>query len=134
MCGWSDVHEQIEDNPNLLNVAWRYFSKPEIKQLRALINIDRQLEQFFELWTLKESFIKACGLGLSLPLDKFTFDIDNERIDFSQPKLHLPEGADFQSLHWQSWLIPLKSRHKLSVTLGQSIVQQCKLKVFYTQP
>ena len=32
--------------------------------------------QFYDLWSLKESFVKARGLGLRLPLDGFWFDHD----------------------------------------------------------
>lgn len=31
-------------------------------------------EWFFRFWTLKESFIKHCGKGLSIPLTDFSFD------------------------------------------------------------
>ncbi len=34
------------------------------------------LSRFYEIWTLKESFIKCCGQGLSMPLKSFSIDID----------------------------------------------------------
>lgn len=36
-----------------------------------------QLKNFFNIWTLKESFIKCCGTGLSMPLNLFSLEIDN---------------------------------------------------------
>ena len=43
--------------------------------MRALAP-DRQLNRFFELWTLKESYIKARGMGLSIPLNQFSFGLE----------------------------------------------------------
>lgn len=54
------------------NIARRYFATEEIKDLDAL-PVSAQQERFFELWTLKEAYIKARGIGLSLPLDQFGF-------------------------------------------------------------
>lgn len=58
----------------LLDVADRFFAPSECEHLRAL-PIDAQPRRFFELWTLKESYIKARGMGLSIPLHKFAFDL-----------------------------------------------------------
>lgn len=57
--------------PTDLQVAEHYFSKKEQRYLTALPNA-AQLSAFFQLWTLKESFVKMIGEGLSIPLDTFS--------------------------------------------------------------
>ncbi|MCY1213227.1 4'-phosphopantetheinyl transferase superfamily protein [compost metagenome] len=58
-----------------LDVASHYFSPAEARALDALPPA-LQAERFFELWTLKESYIKARSLGLQIPLDSFGFALD----------------------------------------------------------
>lgn len=58
-----------------------FFSKKETFNLR-LQPEPLQLSYFYKLWTLKESYIKAKGEGLSIPLDTFSFVLNEERIDF----------------------------------------------------
>lgn len=52
-------------------IAERFFSPLESRNLAAE-PADQQLETFYQLWTLKESYIKAVGMGLSMPLDSFS--------------------------------------------------------------
>ncbi len=40
-------------------------------------------EAFFDVWTLKEAYIKAVGLGVALPLKDFAFTRDPLRISFA---------------------------------------------------
>jgi 4'-phosphopantetheinyl transferase len=57
-----------------LEVAEQYFAPAEVAALRALPPA-RQHRRFFELWTLKESYIKARGMGLAIPLHHFAFTV-----------------------------------------------------------
>jgi 4'-phosphopantetheinyl transferase len=58
---------------NLLHdIAERFFSPREVADLRARPEAEQAIA-FFDYWTLKESYIKARGLGLALPLRQFSF-------------------------------------------------------------
>lgn len=64
--------ENIVTRRAALEIAPRFFASAESTALAALPP-DEQPERFFEYWTLKESYIKARGMGLSLPLGQFAF-------------------------------------------------------------
>jgi 4'-phosphopantetheinyl transferase len=62
--------EFIRPIENWEDIARRYFSQNELAELRALPPAHRD-EGFYTCWTRKESYIKARGEGLHLPLDSF---------------------------------------------------------------
>ena len=55
-----------------VELAERFFSPWEAAELSALAE-DARLARFYELWTLREAYLKARGVGLSLPLDQLAF-------------------------------------------------------------
>ena len=57
-----------------LKLADRFFHPEEKRWLRSLPT-EEQADAFFRLWTCKESFVKALGLGLSQPLDSFSVQL-----------------------------------------------------------
>jgi 4'-phosphopantetheinyl transferase len=59
--------------PAPVEVADRFFFAEESCRLRALPP-DQQVDRFYLLWVLKESYLKATGQGLALPLDSFFVD------------------------------------------------------------
>jgi 4'-phosphopantetheinyl transferase len=58
-----------------LEIANAHFAPAEIAALAAEPPAARRA-RFFAIWTLKEAYIKARGLGLALPLDGFAFELD----------------------------------------------------------
>lgn len=70
--------ENFRQREALIDIADRFFAPPEVAALAALPPERRQY-RFFEYWTFKESYIKARGMGLSLPLDKFSFSYPDDR-------------------------------------------------------
>jgi 4'-phosphopantetheinyl transferase len=60
--------------PAPLEVADRYFSCAELRELGTLAPA-QQHERFYQLWTLKEAYLKARGVGLSMPLAAFSISI-----------------------------------------------------------
>jgi len=60
-------------------VAKRFFSKEEYEDLSNK-NSEAKIEYFYDLWTLKEAYLKAMGTGLTIPLDSFTIKKENKDI------------------------------------------------------
>ncbi|MGE7184506.1 4'-phosphopantetheinyl transferase family protein [Peribacillus sp. NPDC006672] len=70
-----------------LGIAERFFSKTEYQWLRTQ-DLGRRLDCFYKLWTLKESYLKIIGAGLSIPLDSFSFIIKKN------DDIHIDVGID----------------------------------------
>lgn len=80
-----------------LDVAATWFAADEVKWLYGLPATARPAG-FLRLWTLKEAYIKATGLGLSQPLDAFAIGFDPLRISFTDPALGDPSAWRFEQL------------------------------------
>jgi 4'-phosphopantetheinyl transferase len=98
-----------------LNIARRFFSEDEKKQLFSF-DAQEQTNYFFDLWTLKESYLKAVGTGLTKPLKSFT--IIKESNDFRILGSESTEGVVMKQLK-------IERNYRLSVcSLGDSIHEQ----------
>ena len=76
--GNAEVGVDVEPHPraaSIAEVAQRMFSPEELAQLRALRE-EEQRGRCMHLWTLKEAYVKARGIGMSLPTNKFSFLFD----------------------------------------------------------
>ncbi|MFD3259118.1 4'-phosphopantetheinyl transferase superfamily protein [Paenibacillus lentus] len=87
------------------SLAKRFFSEQECFDL-YMRQGGARLRYFFDLWTLKESYIKAAGMGLSLPLDSFSIRVGQERIE-------LNTRNDFKNCSFKQY--DIDSSYKMSV-------------------
>lgn len=100
--------EKIKDMD--LSIAKRFFSREEVTDL-FLKKDDEKTGYFFDLWTLKESYIKADGRGLSLPLSSFFFKIEKDNIIFTSE--NEPENFFFRKYY-------IEKEYKLAVCSMES--------------
>jgi 4'-phosphopantetheinyl transferase len=93
-----------------IDVADHYFTPHEVAAL-ATMPPQQQQYRFFESWTFKESYIKARGLGLSLPLDRFGFRFPHEQaVEIAID----PELGD-DPARWQFWQLRPRQEYLLAI-------------------
>lgn len=63
--------EAVSPRMRVLELARRFFAKAETAALEQAPPAD-QRRLFFEIWVRKEAYVKALGVGLSLPLPAFS--------------------------------------------------------------
>ncbi len=120
MCGIArdyDIGVDVEDTQRstraTLDSLSSYFSRPEIEDLDKLPP-DQQKHRFFDYWTLKESYIKARGAGLSIPLSKFSFHFQTNTLTSFSVDPDLNDDAD----NWQFWRTSMADRYQVAVAIN----------------
>lgn len=128
-----EVGVDVEDRTrggDLLDIADRFFSPFEVKALRALPP-EEQMDRFFFYWTLKESYIKARGMGLALSLSAFSFDLDSPgsgiRV-FFDPSLEDDPGR------WQFSAMSYGRRHAIAAGVESKRDRDVRIVVRETVP
>jgi 4'-phosphopantetheinyl transferase len=99
--------ERIDPAKSDAAIAEDFFAPAELALLRQVPKADWPI-WFFQLWTLKESYIKAIGTGLNTPLQSFAFAFDPIRINLASDA-----GADAREWHFA--MLTVTPEHVLSV-------------------
>lgn len=94
------------------DIAGRHFAPSEVEDLRKLPD-EEQHTVFFDYWTLKESYIKARGFGLALPLGDFAFKLNPP----AAPTISFEPALEDDPATWQflqEWPTPT---HRLALAV-----------------
>jgi 4'-phosphopantetheinyl transferase len=106
-----DVEHLSRDAP--IELATSFFAEREARAVENAPSEDRTA-RFLTCWTLKEAYIKARGLGLSIPLDQFAMYEDSQhgwRIAF-EPTLDDDPGR------WHFWSWRPGRRHQAALAVA----------------
>lgn len=102
--------ENLCDRPAPLDLVETYFANCEIEFFQKL-PLRQRSEYFFRYWTLKESYLKARGIGLSIPLNLFDFHLHkNSLIEVSMTR----QLQDHPS-YWKFWHFQPSPEHVASI-------------------
>lgn len=104
-----DVRRKVD-----VSIADRFFSDQEADYLTRSPGHDRQ-SVFFDFWTLKESYIKAKGKGLSIGLESFSFDID-----MPDPRIRFHGSNTDSSDLWQFFRFSPLDHYKAAIAVEAS--------------
>lgn len=105
--------EAVDRTDATIELACEFFSPAEVAELLVLAE-PLQRRRFFDLWTMKEAYVKAKGLGLAIPLTAFTIGFPTANclsIDFQ------PEANDV-STFWQLWSVDMGDHYALSLAIN----------------
>lgn len=94
-----------------LEVAEHYFNLAEKEYIKSAKDKDRA---FFTLWTLKESYMKMTGKGMSLPLDAFELiPAANSFILGKTPERH----CFFKTLEFENYIFSVSNETEFNFAL-----------------
>jgi len=71
--------ENVTRSPASMEMAEHFCSRNEIAQLRSELDENRRSERLLDFWTLKEAYVKARGMGLSIPLNQISLSLPGSR-------------------------------------------------------
>ncbi|WP_372156752.1 4'-phosphopantetheinyl transferase superfamily protein [Xanthomonas campestris pv. fici] len=103
--------EELSRGSDLLAIADHQFAACERAALSALPMSERR-RRAVSLWTLKEAYLKARGVGLSISLDEFAFMLDG-----SPPRVRFRAAGDDVAASWQFELNALSSTHIMALAI-----------------
>lgn len=107
------------------DIAERFFAPEEVLDFIAQPEQQKSM-RFLEYWTLKESYIKAIGMGLSCPLESFAF---RPATATQPPTLIRVDDPSLRKQAWDFWHKRIGSDHLIALCV-QSKVEGCNEPVF----
>lgn len=108
--------ERVDRLVDVTAVARRYFAPEELSDLQAQPEAE-QRNFFFQLWTLKEAWVKANGTGLAKSLGHVSFALTEHSID-----LQLAGESNELSAAWQFWQLRPSAKYQVAIAYAAESV------------
>lgn len=95
-----------------LQVAQRFFSLQETAWIYRADDRREQEDRMFRIWTMKESFLKVTGLGMSLQLNSFTIESRRDEKFFVE---HNINEKVYYLKEYNEWMYNFDDKYRLTV-------------------
>ena len=118
--------EAFQRAEELVPLAPKVFSLAEQEQLNALPAAERP-HRALSLWTLKEAYIKARGMGFALPLENISFVFERD----GEIRLEANDGVDDEPGRWRFSLLD-HAGHR--VALMAALKEAPQLEIWEARP
>ena len=115
--------EVVDRTTEATLIAEQNFCPLETADLKSLSGPLRR-DRFFQYWTLKEAYVKARGLGLSMNLNGFSFELKDGqpiRVRFDPP-------AEEEASAWHFFQLRPTGRHIVAVACRASSPPELKIE------
>lgn len=122
--------ECLDHDRRWLDLAERFFAPAEVRALREIPAARRAL-RFLEYWTLKESYVKARGRGLTLPLSGFCFDLPARSRDGIG--IRFTPAVDDDPARWQFSLDRLGADHVVATAIDRAGASRVRIRHYQVE-
>jgi len=113
--------EAVSREVEVVALAERFFAPVETALIKAC-SAEAQRDCFFRLWTLKEAYVKARGLGLQLGLDSFAFNFTAAGV----PQLSFADASD-DPLRWSFMQVQYSERFRIALAVQAAGISNAEI-------
>lgn len=119
--------ENVTQERDFLAMARGFFASSESERLAATPEAELS-RSFYAYWTLKEAYVKAKGIGLSMPLSSVSFDLsDTPRVAFHADEEAHPDG-------WRFLSTPVTDEAMLALAVGIDADAEVQVAIHWAAP
>ena len=119
--------ESILQNRNFHKISRDFFSEQEANSLNSIPPHEVK-HLFYTYWTLKEAYLKARGIGLSLPLSSFWFELS------MFPRIFFSSECKDTSKNWRFISKSITNKHLLALAIRTNSTADINVRVYQAQP
>ncbi|XP_067145977.1 L-aminoadipate-semialdehyde dehydrogenase-phosphopantetheinyl transferase isoform X1 [Apteryx mantelli] len=105
--------------PNFFRIMKRQFTEAEWGVIKSMNNEWMQLDMFYRHWALKESFLKAIGVGIGFNLQRIEFNVSPLQLEIGKVYQETKLLLDGDEEEWTFEETRLDDNHHVAVALGK---------------
>lgn len=126
-----DIGVDVEGICDTIDIALadRFFAREESAFIRQFASEKERERAFYKLWTLKEAYVKARGMGFSIPPDSFAF-----RIDKDSEEIRLQHCREESISDWQFFQFMLHDNLMTAIAVRNPSETKIGLKIYECLP